>query len=193
MANFVLLVFLALRNTPLAPLSGQSYEKLRPLHKVAGYTCIVSSVIHGILYLKEGAETGYLMLMRGREDLTGALAGLLMVTIGLSTFSWFARRYYEGEPLRSCTTGVIADSESLCSILHYPCHLVHGHCDSRRNAPTRSRDIHAGYHYIYSLHVVIRSILTGFEVFVELLRQQCHSYPDARWGCPSQASTRYKL
>ncbi|KAJ5793171.1 uncharacterized protein N7503_009149 [Penicillium pulvis] len=94
-ANFVLLVFLALRNTPLAPLSGQSYEKLRPLHRVAGYTCIVSSIVHGILYLKEGAETGYLMLMRGREDLAGALAGLSMVIIGLSTISWFARRYYE--------------------------------------------------------------------------------------------------
>ncbi|KAJ5916206.1 hypothetical protein N7504_000221 [Penicillium tannophilum] len=55
----------------------------------------MSSVVHGILYLKEGAETGYLMLMRGREDLAGALAGLLMVIIGLSTISWFARRYYE--------------------------------------------------------------------------------------------------
>ncbi|KAJ5924415.1 hypothetical protein N7466_008602 [Penicillium verhagenii] len=94
-ANFVLLVFLALRNTPIAPLSGQSYEKLRPLHKIAGYTCIVSSVTHGILFLKESAEIGYLELMSERENLSGALAGLSMVIIGLSTISWFASRYYE--------------------------------------------------------------------------------------------------
>ncbi|KAJ5093121.1 hypothetical protein N7456_008982, partial [Penicillium angulare] len=94
-ANFVLLVFLALRNTPLAPLSGQSYEKLRPLHKVAGYTCIVSAVLHGILFLKEAADAKILFYFSETEDLVGAIAGLLMVIIGLSTIGCFARKYYE--------------------------------------------------------------------------------------------------
>lgn len=155
MANFALLVFLALRNTPLAPLSGQSYEKLRPLHKVAGYTCIVSSVVHCILYLKEGAETGYLILMKGRENLSGALAGLLMVTIGLSTISWFACRYYEGKPLVSYTTENMADFRSFCSILYYPPRFVHCHRDSRRNAPTRSRNLYIAYHRLHSMYLVI--------------------------------------
>ncbi|CAG8151932.1 unnamed protein product [Penicillium olsonii] len=94
-ANFVLLVFLALRNTPLAPLSGSSYEKLRPLHKTAGYTCIVTSVIHGITYATAWSQAGHLHKFRELEYLAGGIAGLAMVVIGASTFTWFFRRSYE--------------------------------------------------------------------------------------------------
>ncbi|CAG7920457.1 unnamed protein product [Penicillium olsonii] len=94
-ANFVLLVFLALRNTPLAPLSGSSYEKLRPLHKTAGYTCIVTSVIHGITYATAWSQAGHLHKFRELEYLAGGIAGLAMVVIGASTFTWFVRRSYE--------------------------------------------------------------------------------------------------
>ncbi|KAI2786945.1 hypothetical protein POX_g09342 [Penicillium oxalicum] len=94
-ANFTLLVFLALRNTPLALLSGRSYEKLRPLHKTAGYTCIATSLIHAIVYLNAWAQIDHLHEMRETENLAGAIAGLAMVIIGLSTISWVMRRYYE--------------------------------------------------------------------------------------------------
>ncbi|CRG85705.1 putative ferric reductase transmembrane component [Talaromyces islandicus] len=94
-ANFVLLVFLALRNTPLAPLSGRSYEKLRPLHKTAGYTCIVTSILHAIVYLSAWAERGDVEKMRETENLAGGIAGLAMVIIGISTIGWFTRRFYE--------------------------------------------------------------------------------------------------
>ncbi|CAG7972845.1 unnamed protein product [Penicillium salamii] len=94
-ANFVLLVFLALRNTPLAPLSGNSYEKLRPLHKTAGYTCIVTSVIHGITYVASWAQTGNLYKFNELEYFAGAIAGLAMIVIGLSTITWVVRRSYE--------------------------------------------------------------------------------------------------
>ena len=100
-ANFVLLVFLALRNTPLAPLSGSSYEKLRPLHKTAGYTCIVTSVIHGITYATAWSQAGHLHKFRELEYLAGGIAGLAMVVIGASTFTWFVRRSYEGKSLFS--------------------------------------------------------------------------------------------
>lgn len=102
-ANFVLLVFLALRNTPLAPLSGQSYEKLRPLHKTAGYTCVTTSAIHGIIYVVESSELGILYKFRELEDLAGGIAGLSMVIIGFSTFGWFVRRSYEGMQNRCLT------------------------------------------------------------------------------------------
>lgn len=103
-ANFVLLVFLALRNTPLAPLSGNSYEKLRPLHKTAGYTCIVTSVIHGITYVASWAQTGNLYKFNELEYFAGAIAGLAMIVIGLSTITWVVRRSYEGmsKSFRSC-------------------------------------------------------------------------------------------
>ncbi|KAJ5263505.1 hypothetical protein N7478_011110 [Penicillium angulare] len=93
--NLVLLVFLALKNTPLAPLTGNSYEKLRPLHKVAGYTCIFTSILHAIVYLSAWAETGKLAKMRIRKNYAGVIAGTAMVIIGLSTITYFTRRYYE--------------------------------------------------------------------------------------------------
>lgn len=96
-ANLVLLVFLALRNTPLAVLSGRSYEKLRPLHKTAGYTCIVSAVCHAIVYLKAWAETENLDEMRLTANTAGGIAGLAMVIIGVSTFPWIRKNFYEGE------------------------------------------------------------------------------------------------
>lgn len=97
MANLVLLVFLALKNTPLAILTAKSYEKLRPLHKVAGYTCIFTSVLHAIVYLSAWSETGKLEKMEKRKNYAGAIAGFSMVIIGLSTITYFMRRHYERE------------------------------------------------------------------------------------------------
>ncbi|KAJ5817621.1 FAD-binding 8 [Penicillium robsamsonii] len=94
-ANLVLLVFLALKNTPLAPLTATSYEKLRPLHKVAGYTCIFTSVLHGIVYLAAWSESGDLFEMKETSNFAGAIAGFAMVIIGFSTVTYFMRGYYE--------------------------------------------------------------------------------------------------
>lgn len=104
MANLTLLVFLALRNTPLAPLSGNSYEKLRPLHKVAGYTCIVTSVIHGITYTVVFAQEGKLEKYTKKENFSGAIAGVAMLIIGFSTIGYFVQKSYESES--SSTTSI---------------------------------------------------------------------------------------
>lgn len=90
-------MFLALRNTPLAPLSGNSYEKLRPLHKVAGYTCIVTSVIHGITYTIVFAQEGKLEKYQERKNFSGAIAGVAMLIIGFSTIGYFVQKSYESE------------------------------------------------------------------------------------------------
>ncbi|KGO45244.1 FAD-binding 8 [Penicillium expansum] len=94
-ANLVLLVFLALKNTPLAPLAATSYEKLRPLHKVAGYTCIFTSVLHSIVYLSAWSESGSLHKMGEAANFSGAIAGFAMVIIGFSTITYFMRGCYE--------------------------------------------------------------------------------------------------
>ncbi|KAJ5607288.1 hypothetical protein N7537_003907 [Penicillium hordei] len=94
-ANLVLLVFLALKNTPLAPLTATSYEKLRPLHKVAGYTCIFTSVLHAIVYLSAWSLSGSLSEMKEVHNFAGAIAGFAMVIIGFSTITYFMRGYYE--------------------------------------------------------------------------------------------------
>lgn len=104
MANLTLLVFLALRNTPLAPLSGNSYEKLRPLHKVAGYTCIVTSVIHGITYTVVFAQEGKLEKYKEKNNFCGAIAGVAMLIIGFSTIGYFVQKSYESES--SSTTSI---------------------------------------------------------------------------------------
>ncbi|CAI7584936.1 unnamed protein product [Penicillium glandicola] len=94
-ANLVLLVFLALKNTPLAPLTATSYEKLRPLHKVAGYTCMFTSVMHGTVYLSAWSVSGDLAEMQDSQNFSGAIAGFAMVIIGFSTITYFMRGYYE--------------------------------------------------------------------------------------------------
>ncbi|PYI00747.1 hypothetical protein BO78DRAFT_424196 [Aspergillus sclerotiicarbonarius CBS 121057] len=94
-ANLVLLVFLALKSTPLAPLTGRSYEKLGPLHKVAGYTCIFTSCLHGIVYLVAWSESGKLGSMQETENIAGSIAGVAMVIIGLSTITYIMRESYE--------------------------------------------------------------------------------------------------
>jgi hypothetical protein len=44
--NLALTFFLALKNTPLAPLVGLSYEKLNVLHRWAGRATFVFACLH---------------------------------------------------------------------------------------------------------------------------------------------------
>lgn len=96
-ANIVLLVFLALRHTPLAPLSGTSYEKLRPLHKMAGYTCVLLAVTHALIWIISSAEENMLFYLKSRSDIGGATAALAMLLIFLSTLAvprWWYEAFY---------------------------------------------------------------------------------------------------
>lgn len=165
MANFTLLVFLALRNTPLALLSGRSYEKLRPLHKTAGYTCIATSLIHAIVYLNAWAQIDHLHEMRETENLAGAIAGLAMVIIGLSTISWVMRRYYEC----TCPRRKSAETDfplllnlelmfSFCftSVLRHPSYHVLTDYHPRRYASTELCQIHSHHRHFHSMHLGCR-------------------------------------
>nr|POF01262.1 hypothetical protein CFP56_21210 [Quercus suber] len=44
--NLCLVIFLGMKNTPLSPLAGRSYESLNVLHQFAGYTTILCMVLH---------------------------------------------------------------------------------------------------------------------------------------------------
>ncbi|KAJ2998694.1 hypothetical protein NUW58_g239 [Xylaria curta] len=48
--NLAFVVFLALKNTPLALLTAYSYERLNVLHQIAGYTTLVHTILHSVLY-----------------------------------------------------------------------------------------------------------------------------------------------
>ncbi|KAI0540483.1 ferric reductase NAD binding domain-containing protein [Xylaria digitata] len=54
-ANLAFVVFLALKNTPLAFLTVYSYERLNSLHQIAGYTTLLYTILHA------GTYTGYLI------------------------------------------------------------------------------------------------------------------------------------
>ncbi|EMR62378.1 putative ferric reductase like transmembrane component protein [Eutypa lata UCREL1] len=56
--NFVLVVFLALKNTPLAFLTAYSYERLNGLHQIAGYTAFLQAFLHGVIYVDYFARAG---------------------------------------------------------------------------------------------------------------------------------------
>lgn len=48
LTNTAFIVFLALKNTPLAFLTAYSYERLNLLHQVGGYTTIIFAILHMI-------------------------------------------------------------------------------------------------------------------------------------------------
>lgn len=50
-SNLALVVFLSLKNTPLAILAHRSYELLQPLHQTAGYTAIACMFMHAMVYI----------------------------------------------------------------------------------------------------------------------------------------------
>ncbi|KAJ5812229.1 hypothetical protein N7474_008530 [Penicillium riverlandense] len=118
-ANLALLVFLALKNTPLAPLTAQSYEKLRPLHKTAGYTCILVTVLHGLIFVIESAITDILYYFKEQKDYAGAIAGLAMILIAVSTVPWIMPKQYEGEHEHSQPKG-----HSLIETVFYMMHVT---------------------------------------------------------------------
>lgn len=151
-SNFVLLVFLALKNTPLAPLSGHSYEKLRPLHKTAGYTCILTTFFHASIYLSSFGISGDLENMRQTKNLAGVIAGLAMVILGFSTIAWLTQNYYECE--YRANIGLFKSITYLSSVLcHSHCH-VSPHYHHGRNASTRFQQFNHEYHNIHGMYVV---------------------------------------
>lgn len=46
LCNMCLAVFLALKNTPLSPIAGRSYESINVLHRWCGYTTILLMTVH---------------------------------------------------------------------------------------------------------------------------------------------------
>jgi NAD(P)H-flavin reductase len=80
-ANLCVLVFLALRNTPLSFLIGYSYERLNVLHQAAGYTTVMFTVLHGVLYTVQFMAGGRAELLRRPSDVAGIVSGFAMAVM----------------------------------------------------------------------------------------------------------------
>jgi hypothetical protein len=53
-------------------------------------------LLHAIIFLAEMSEEGWLYAMQEIENAAGAVAGMAMFVLGISTIGWFVRKSYEG-------------------------------------------------------------------------------------------------
>src|SRR5690554_6623508 len=81
-ANMALVIFLALKNTPLAFLTAYSYERLNCLHQVAGCTLFIAMVIHAALYTAYfNAQGNLLTIFADRGQIAAIVAGFAFLSI----------------------------------------------------------------------------------------------------------------
>lgn len=95
LCNLSLTIFLGLKNTPLSPLAGRSYEGLNVFHRCAGYTTIVAILLHGSLFVQSLVRGGssFLLMMPGQY--AAVFATFCAITIGITASSFFRKRQYE--------------------------------------------------------------------------------------------------
>ncbi|KAF8855174.1 hypothetical protein BDZ45DRAFT_728253 [Acephala macrosclerotiorum] len=92
--NIALIMFLALKNTPLAFLTAYSYERLNILHQAAGYCTVFFTILHALLWIVTWAESGHLQGLLELDNVMGIVAGFAMLSI-LSTALILKRVRYE--------------------------------------------------------------------------------------------------
>ncbi|KAL6700406.1 ferric reductase NAD binding domain-containing protein [Trichoderma pleuroticola] len=97
-ANLVVLIFLALKNTPLAFLTAWSYERLNILHQIAGSTCIIFVIIHASCYSSYFGFAGRIAVLREESVIYGEVAGASFFMAGFAGVVirrwWYELFYY---------------------------------------------------------------------------------------------------
>jgi hypothetical protein len=95
LCNLCLTVFLALKNTPLSPLAGKSYESINVMHRCAGYTTIVTMLLHASVYIQSLVKGGSTFLLMLPGQYASVFAGFSLLAIGVTASSFFRKRSYE--------------------------------------------------------------------------------------------------
>ena len=95
LCNLCLAVFLALKNTPLSPLAGRSYENINTLHRCVGYTTIVFMILHSTIYIGGLAKSHALTVLMRPGQYAAIFAAFCFLTIGVTAAGFFRRRLYE--------------------------------------------------------------------------------------------------
>ncbi|KAL7932266.1 ferric reductase NAD binding domain-containing protein [Trichoderma chlorosporum] len=97
-ANLCVLIFLALKNTPLAFLTAWSYERLNILHQIAGTMCIVFVIIHASCYASYFGFAGEISVLRDQSIIYGEVAGASFFIVGFAGIVirrwWYELFYY---------------------------------------------------------------------------------------------------
>ncbi|KAM4065976.1 ferric reductase NAD binding domain-containing protein [Hirsutella rhossiliensis] len=98
LGNLVVVVVLALKNTPLAFLTAWSYERLNVLHQVAGYTMVSLVIIHASCYSAYFVQSGRVERLLHVQDIYGMVAGLSLLILGFAGAVirrwWYELFYY---------------------------------------------------------------------------------------------------
>lgn len=98
MGNLLLLVFLALKNTPLAVLSAWSYERLNILHQIAGYATVIFVIVHACCYSAYFTMDGRPEILLELEEIYGMIAGIAFLIVAFSGAIvrrwWYELFYY---------------------------------------------------------------------------------------------------
>lgn len=90
-----LVIFLALKNTPLAFLTAYSYERLNCLHQVAGCTLFIAMVLHAALYTSYfNAQGNMYTIFADRGQIAAIVAGFAFLSIVFSALV-IRRFWYE--------------------------------------------------------------------------------------------------
>lgn len=92
--NLCFVVFLALKNTPLAFLTAYSYERLNCLHQIAGCTTFLFMAMHAITYTVYFSKKDLLRLLVEKEQIAAIIAGFAFLSATLSAIV-LRRIWYE--------------------------------------------------------------------------------------------------
>lgn len=93
-ANLVFVIFLSLKNTPLAILTAYSYEKLNFFHQVAGYSLIACTMSHTVVMLVAWGRKNNLSEFLLIKNINGIVAGCAMLVI-LASATLLRKLQYE--------------------------------------------------------------------------------------------------
>ncbi|KPM34660.1 hypothetical protein AK830_g11918 [Neonectria ditissima] len=96
-ANTLILVILALKNTPLAFVAAWSHERLNIFHRVAGFATVVFVIVHGCSYAAVFGMQGRLSRLAELEEIFGIVAGfsfLFVAFAGAIIRKWWYELFY---------------------------------------------------------------------------------------------------
>jgi predicted ferric reductase len=85
LVNLTLVIFLALKNTPLAFLTAYSYERLNCLHQVAGCAMFIAMLLHAALYTAFFNDQGRLVAIYSESgEIAAIVAGFAFLSVVFS-------------------------------------------------------------------------------------------------------------
>ncbi|KAF7540943.1 hypothetical protein G7Z17_g12064 [Cylindrodendrum hubeiense] len=96
-ANTLIVITLALKNTPLAVIAPWSHERLNILHRVAGFATVIFVIIHACSYTAVFGLQGRLSRLTELDEIFGIIAGFSFLCVafaGAVVRNWWYELFY---------------------------------------------------------------------------------------------------